>query len=127
MGYPSDLTDAEWEKIKDFFARTDRRGAVSRYAKRNIVNAILYVVKGGIQWRMLPKDFPPWSTVYDHYSNWSMRGTWEKVLDFLNKEHRKIDGRNPRPSYGIIDSQSVKTQYASENRGFDGGKKNQRS
>ncbi len=69
MSCPSDLTEEDWSKIKHFFVRSDLRGAVSRHDKQQIVNAILYAVKGGIQWRMLPRDFPPWQTVYDHYCN----------------------------------------------------------
>lgn len=126
MGYPSDVTDADWELIKAYFSRTNPRGAVSRHNKRDIVNAILYVTRGGIQWRMLPSDFPPWQTVYDHYRNWCLRWVWESVLTYLNELHRTRLGRNEKPSYGIIDSQSVKTQYSSEARGYDGGKKNQR-
>jgi putative transposase len=87
------------------------------------VNAILYVVKGGIQWRLMPNDFPPWQTVYDHFSRWSKRGVWEKCLDKLTVIRRQKTGRCAVPSYGIIDAQSVKTQYASEERGIDGGKK----
>lgn len=125
MGYPSDLSDSDWELIKDYFARTSKRGAVGEHDKRDVVNAILYVTRGGIQWRMLPRDFPPWQTVYDHYRNWCFRGVWEKVLDQLNELHRRKLGRNEKPSYGIIDSQSTKTQYANEDRGYDGGKKNE--
>lgn len=126
MGYPSDVTDSDWEIIKKYFERTNKRGAVSKHDKRSIVNAILYVTRGGIQWRMLPKDFPPWATVYAHYRYWSLRGVWQKVLDDLTEMHRRKLGRNEKPSFGIIDSQSTKTQYASEDRGYDGGKKNQR-
>lgn len=127
MGYPSDITDADWALIAKYFERPNKRGAVSRHDKREIVNAILYVTRGGIQWRMLPSDFPPWATVYDHYRNWCVRGVWQKVLDDLTELHRRKVGRNEKPSYGIIDSQSIKTQYASEDRGYDGGKKNQRT
>ena len=72
---------------------------------------------------MMPKDFPPWKTVYDPFSKWNKRGTWEKCLDRLTACHRLKEGRTALPSYGIIDAQSVKTQYASEERGIDGGKK----
>ena len=125
MGYPSDVTDDDWELIEKYFSRTNKRGSVCKHPTREIVNAILYVVRGGIQWRMLPSDFPPWSTVYAHYSKWCMHGVWQKVLDALTALHRRKVGRNEKPSYGIIDSQSTKTQYFSEERGFDGGKKNQ--
>ena len=121
--YDSDLSDREWDKIKHFFKRPDPRGAKRIHSKRTIVNAILYVVKSGCQWRMMPNDLPPWSTVYDHYRKWNLNGTWEKVLKFLNGEARRKQGRSPSPTYAIVDSQSVKTQYNSEERGFDGGKK----
>lgn len=126
-GYPSDLTDEEWALMAGFFDRPDPRGNPGKYAKRAVVNAILYVVKGGIPWRMLPLDFPPWDTVYDHYRRWNQRGVWERALDALNEQARHQQGRAPHPTYALIDSQSVKTQYASEDRGFDGGKKNQRT
>lgn len=121
--YPSDLSDKQWERVEHFFERPDPRGSKGIHEKRAVVNAILYVTKSGCQWRMLPKDYPPWGTVYDHLRNWSRRGIWEKVLDELNKDVRKQAGRSIKPSYGIIDSQSVKTQYASDERGFHGGKK----
>ena len=124
-GYPSDLTDPEWALIAGFFARPDPRGNPGKYAKRDVVNAILYVVKGGIPWRMLPLDFPPWDTVYDHYRRWNQRGVWEHALDALNEHARHQQGRAKHPTYALIDSQSIKTQYASEDRGFDGGKKDQ--
>ena len=121
--YPSDLTDKEWEIIKHHFEPKDQRGNSYIHEKKHIVDAILYVVKGGVQWRMMPSDFPPWQTVYDHFSEWNKKGVWEKALDELNKMHREKVKRSPGPSYGIIDSQSVKTLLDSEERGFDGGKK----
>jgi putative transposase len=84
---------------------------------------LVHVVKGGIQWRLMPNDFPPWQTVYDHFSRWNKRGVWEECLDKLTLFSRQKAGRCAVPSYDIIDAQSVKTQYASEERGIDGGKK----
>ena len=121
--YPSDLSDEEWALLAPFFQRPDPRGNPGKYANRAIVNAMLYVTKGGIQWRMMPTDFPPWDTVYDHFRRLNKRGVWEQALDTLNACHRQGQGRTPEPSYAIIDSQSVKTQYASNERGIDGGKK----
>jgi putative transposase len=108
---------------KKEFDPTSRRGSGCKHSKRTIVDAILYVLRGGIQWRLMPKDFPPWKTVYGHFSKWNKRGVWEKCLDRLNTLARKKAGRAALPSYGIIDAQSVKTQYASDERGIDGGKK----
>ena len=82
-----------------------------------------YVRKTGAQWRMLPKDFPPWQTVYHHYYHWNCRGVWEIAIDELNELYRKKTGKKATPSYGIVDSQSAKTVSYSEKRGFDGGKK----
>jgi putative transposase len=123
MGYPSDLTDAEWALIQRHFQPGDRRGSACRHPRKRIVDAILYVVKSGCQWRMLPNDFPNWKTVYHHFSRWNKSGVWEAALDRVNAIHRRKSGRSASPSYGIIDSQSVKTEYASEERGIDGGKK----
>ena len=104
------------------FERPDPRGNQGQHAKRDIVNAILYVVQGGIQWRMLPKEFPPWNTVYDHFRRFNQRGVWQQALDALNQQSRRRHGKWRHPSYAIIDSQSVKTQYASDERGVDAGK-----
>ncbi len=123
MEYPSDLTEAEWELIQPHFRPADRRGRACLHPRKRIVDAILYVVKGGGPWRLLPHDFPSWKTVYDHFSRWNKRGVWESALDRLNAIQRQKSERAAAPSYGIIDSQSVKTQYASEERGIDGGKK----
>jgi len=125
--YPSDVTDDEWEGIKHFFERPDPRGNKGHHEKRTIVNAIFYVVKGGIQWRMMPNDLPPWKTVYDHFSKLNKRGVWEQILDSLNRKNREKEERKSVPSYAIVDSQSVKTIYDSEDRGYDGGKKSKRT
>ena len=122
--YQSDLSDEQWTEIEGYFKRPDPRGAVNKHSKRRIVNAILYVIRTGIQWRMLPKDMPPWQTVYNHFYRLRQRGVWDQLLIDLNKKYRLKEGRHFLPSYGLIDAQSVKTQYRGENRGFDGGKKN---
>jgi putative transposase len=97
MGYPSDLSDAEWALVEHHFKPKDRRGSASKHPRKRVVDAILYVVEGGIKWRMLPKDFPPWQTVYDHFSRWNKAGVWEAALDEINARHRKKSiGHVPR-------------------------------
>lgn len=87
--YPSSLTDEQWAKIEAYFEPADRRGRKAVHGKKEIVDAILYVLKGGVQWRMLPSDFPPWKTVYDHFSRWNKRGVWAEVLNVLNRQRRQ--------------------------------------
>ncbi len=94
--YDSDVTQGEWGLIEAYFQATDKRGAVPKHDKRTIVNAIFYLNKAGCHWRLLPKDFPPWQTVYDHWRRWNQRGVWEKVLDALNEAHRKKTAGGPR-------------------------------
>ncbi len=125
--YPSDLSNEQWSRISSYFEPKDPRGRRPIHKKQSIVNAILYVVEGGIKWRMLPNDFPKWQTVYDYYRQWNRSGLWERILDALNKSYRLQEGRRATPSYAILDTQSVKTRYAGEERGFDGGKKGQRT
>jgi len=117
--YPSDLTDGQWEKISEYFPMGNK-GAIH---KRSLVEAVLYLVDNGCKWRALPHDFPKWSTVKSFYYRAVEIGTWEEVMQFLVKETRKKVGRKESPSYELIDSQSVKTIYASDERGIDGGKK----
>ncbi|SDH98452.1 transposase [Nitrosomonas sp. Nm132] len=107
------------ELDKKEFDPVSKRDNSHKHSKKTIVNAILYVVKGGIQWRLMPNDFPLWQTVYDHFSRWNKRGIREKCLDKLALFSHQKAGRCAVPSYAIIDAQSVKTQYAS----IDGGKK----
>lgn len=117
--YPSDLTDKQWAEIAPLF--TGMREYT--WPKRELLDAVLYFVKTGCQWRHLPHDFPPYSTVHSFYRRARNSGLWDKILQHLVLKTRTDAGRNPKPTYAIIDSQSVKTVAASEERGFDGGKK----
>ena len=122
MGYGSDLRDGDWDLIQHHFS-TGKYGNRAIHSRLSLVNGILYVVKTGCQWRMLPKDFPPWKTVYGYFRRLSQLGIWEHVLADLVKLKRLKGGRKEHPSMLIIDAQSVKITGKGEQRGFDGGKK----
>ena len=117
--YRSDLTDKEWVIIESFFPYGNKSG----YHKRSLVDAVFYIEKSGCQWRMLPNDYPPHETVWSFYRRARESGLWEKIMDALVTKVRQSAGRKSMPTYGIIDSQSAKTTSASDDRGFDGGKK----
>ena len=120
--YPSDLTDKQWDIIKDHFDYGNY-GKHRQHSIRTLVNAVFYVIKTGCQWRFLPKEYPNWKTVYSFYRRAKNKEIWEKLMRDLVEKSRVASGRNPNPSYSLIDSQSVKTTSASEKRGIDGGKK----
>jgi len=122
MRYSTDLTDKQWSLIEPIFKSNKGRHFVE-HSKRDLINAVLYLVKTGCQWRLLPKDFPPHDTVWSFYRRAVKSGKWEKAMDALVKKVRTDAGRKPTPTYGLIDSQSAKTILASDDRGFDGGKK----
>jgi transposase len=105
--YPSDLSDAGWELIQPFFFQATGRPA-SR-DRRPIINALFYMARTGCQWRMLPKDFPGWQTVKTCFYRWKAKGLWENINTALRRQAREKEGREPEPSAGSIDSQSVKT------------------
>ena len=117
--YPSDLTDTQWEEIKPLFSGMREY----TWPKRELMDAVLYFVKTGCQWRHLPHDFPPYSTVHGFYRRARKNGLWDTILEHLVEKARKNAGRSPNPTYALIDSQSVKTTSANEERGIDGGKK----
>ena len=106
--YSTDITDKEWVILAPFVAQ-GKMGRPRKHDIRNIINAIRYVMKSGCQWRLLPKDFPPWQTVYDYYLRWRKSGKWHKIHDTLVIKTREKIGKKPMPTVGIIDSQSVKT------------------
>src|SRR5512135_1659292 len=89
---------------------------------RQVVNAIVYVVVGGIQWRMLPKEYPKWQSVYSYFRDWKRTGTWKRIHDTLRAKVRQRAGRHKQPTAGCLDSQSVKTTAVPGSRGFDKGK-----
>ena len=124
MGYNTDLTDEQWEFLEPRFLEfVGNYGNRAVWPKRVLVNAVLYLVKTGCQWNMLPNDFPPYSTVHSFYRRARLSGMWQLLMDDLVVLARLVAGREPSPTYGIIDSQSVKTTSASDERGIDGGKK----
>lgn len=123
MVYPSDLTDKQWDLIKDHF-NYGNYGKHRKHSIRILVDAVFYVIKTGCQWRFLPKEYPPWKTVYSFYMRARNKEIWERLMQDLVGKSRVRMGRNPLPSYSLIDSQSVKTTDKAEKRGIDGGKKN---
>ena len=110
QAYPSDVSDAQWAILEPLLggARVGR-GRRPTVERREIVNAILYVLRTGCQWRHLPHDLPNWNTVYWYFARWTGDGTWERVNDELRRRVRVQAGRQPEPSAAIMDSQSVKT------------------
>lgn len=108
MTYPSNTTNKEWEIIEPF-VKQGKMGRPRDLDIRDIVDGIFYIIRGGCQWRMLPKDFPNWKTVYDYFLRWRNNGMWDKIHNELREATRKKAGKKATPSAAIIDSQSVKT------------------
>src|SRR5215470_4217966 len=120
--YDTDLTDEQFALVEPFLPRPKKMGRPPADL-RAVLNAILYLVRTGCQWRLLPHDFPPWSTVHTWYRRWRQDGTWDKIHEALRQEVRLRAGRHPSPRASAADSQSVKTTPQGGPKGFDNGKK----
>ena len=107
--YPSDLTDAEWRILEPLIPPAKEGGRPRTTDMREVINAMVYVDRTGCQWRALPHDFPPWSTIWNYFRTWRNAGTWRRMHTALREQVRRSVGRESTPSAAIIDSQSVKT------------------
>jgi len=107
--YPSDLTDAQWAILEPLVPVAKPGGRPPSHARREVVDAMLYVRRGGIAWRAMPHEDPPWQTVYHYFRLWRLDGTWERIHDALRERVRVTAGRAAQPTAAILDSQSVRT------------------
>ena len=121
--YPTDLTDRQWDCIKEWIPAAKSGGRPRTLEMRAVINAILYIVVSGCQWRLLPREYPVWQSVYSYFRQWSKDGTWQRIHDRLRAQVRQRAGRHKHPTAGCMDSQSVKMTQMRGVRGYDAGKK----
>jgi putative transposase len=115
------MTDAEWELIRRLLPRAHRRGRPRSTDLRSVVEAVLYILSTGCQWRALPQEFPPYSTVQGYFYAWRDTGRWQRIVSVLVRRARKKLGRAPKPAAAVIDSQSAPTTQAGGPRGYTRG------
>ena len=120
--YPTDLTDCQWDCIKDLIPPAKPGGRPRTLEMRAVINGILYIVVSGCQWRMLPREYPAWQSVYTYFRQWRDDGSWQPIHDTLRAEVRRQAGRHKHATAGCLDSQSVKTSAGPGVRGYDAGK-----